>query len=99
MGRWGRWERGSPDPHAGDGEAWGTLGAEVPMERAGPHPAPMGAVGGDDEIGGPSVALRDGNLGYGIWSQADLVIRVPMAGGTHVARGRRASTSEVARTS
>ncbi len=34
----------------------------------------------------PSVALRDGDLGYGLVSQADLVIRVPMGGGAHVGR-------------
>ncbi len=32
----------------------------------------------------PSVALRDGDLDYGIVSNADLVIRVPMGGGTLV---------------
>ncbi len=59
----------------------------------------MGAVGGEEGVGGPSVALRDGDLGYELKSQADLVIRVPMGGGTHVGRERGASTPEVARTS
>ncbi len=53
-------------------------GALFPSERR---------VGSGDGIIGPSGALRDGALGYGLWSQADLVIRVPMGGGTHVARG------------
>ncbi len=52
------------------------------------HPAPMGMVGGEEGVGGPSVALRDVDLGYRLKSQADLVIRVPMGGGTHVAGGR-----------
>ncbi len=34
----------------------------------------------------PSVALRDGALDYELKSQADLVIRVPMGGGTQVGR-------------
>ncbi len=55
-------------------------------------------VGNGSAITRPSVALRDGDLGYGVKSQADLVIRVPMGGGTHVASCRYALTSEVART-
>ncbi len=36
------------------------------------------------------MALRNDFLDYGVWSQADLVIRVPIDGGTHVAMGRSA---------
>ncbi len=40
-----------------------------------------GRVGGGIMITRPSVALRDGDLGYGLKSQADLVIRAPMGAG------------------
>ncbi len=68
------------------------------MERAGLHPAPMGGVGSEEQINRPSVALRDVDLDYGVKSQADLVIRVPMGGGTHVGMKRGALTLEVAGT-
>ncbi len=42
-------------------------------------------VGSEIAITRPSVALRDGALDYELVSQADLVIRVPMGGGTQVA--------------
>ena len=52
------------------------------------------AVGGGLGISRPSVALRDGALDYVILSQADLVIRVPMGGGTHVARAGARTSGE-----
>ncbi len=45
------------------------------------------------------MALRDEDLDYVLLSLADLVIRVPMGGGTHVGKVRCASTSEVTLTS
>ncbi len=57
------------------------------------------AVGGGLGVSRPSVALRDEHLDYALLSLADLVIRVPMGGGTHVGKVRCASTPEVTRTS
>ena len=57
------------------------------------------AVGGGLGVSRPSVALRDEHLDYALLSLADLVIRVPMGGGTHVGKVRCALTSEDTHTS
>ncbi len=83
---WGsvaRWERGSPDPHAGDGGRGEARERKFRCEPKGRFSFRRG-VGRGEVITGPSAALRDGVLGYRLKSQADLVIRVPMGGGTHV---------------
>jgi hypothetical protein len=68
------------------------------MQAKGPDLVTMRAVGGGLGVSRPSVALRDEHLDYALLSLADLVIRVPMGGGTHVGKVRCASTSKVART-
>ncbi len=68
------------------------------MQADGPVLVSGRAVGGGLGVSRPSGALRDDHLDYALLSLADLVIRVPMGGGTHVGKVRCASTPEVTRT-